>query len=189
MSYYVVDTSRSLGADPGCADVPYPGPSGSMVMGQVCQSGTSCGMVSGAIRAILENLGYHCSGTDCTQSLKNFRTDRGLPQDAGLRGDIIITDCKPLYDAWVAIASKSQEPPPPTPLPKSGTTTIARTLASKRTLARAPVAAAIKPTTGEQAQQPEPVVGFWEARSTTEKVLIIGGGVAVVGAIAFAFTR
>lgn len=186
MSYYVVDTSRSLGADPGCADVPYPGPSGSMTMGQVCQSGTSCGMESGVIRAILENLGYHCDGSNCTQSLKNFRTDRGLPQDAGLRGDIIITDCKPLYDAWVAIASKSQEPPPPTPLPKSGTTTIARTLASKRTLARAPAASAIRPAA---TTEPEPVVGFWEARSTVEKALIIGGGVAVVGAIAFAFTR
>lgn len=186
MSYYVTNVSRSLGADPGCADVPYPGPSGAMATGQVCKSGTSCGMVSGALRAILENLGYHCSDTDCAQSLKNFRTDRGLPQDAGLRGDIIITDCKPLYEAWVAIASKSQEPPPPTPLPKSGTTTIARTLASKRTLARAPAASAIRPAA---TTEPEPVVGFWEARSTTEKVLIIGGGVAVVGAIAFAFTR
>jgi hypothetical protein len=42
------------------------------------------------------------------------------------------------------------------------------------------------------AKQPpvtEPVVGFWEARSTVEKGLIIAGGVAVVGAIGFAFTR
>lgn len=186
MSYYVVDTSRSLGADPGCADVPYPGPSGTMVMGQVCQTGTSCGLVSGALRAILENLGYHCSGTDCTQSLKNFRTDRGLPQDAGLRGDIIISDCKPLYDAWVAIASKSQEPPPPTSLPRTSTTGIRRTAIAARTAAVKTSATALRPAAEKTT---EPVVGFWEARSTTEKVLIIGGGVAVVGAIAFAFTR
>jgi len=149
-------------------------------------------MVPGSLRAVLETLGYHCPSGDCRESLRNFRNDRGLPRDAADRGDIIITDCQPLYTAYTALMSKQQTPPAPTPLPSTGTRKLL-SVSSSRVLSSVSKPASLRPAGTSQASSPtttaEPVVGFWEARSTVEKGLIIAGGVAVVGAIAFAFTR
>jgi len=194
MSYHVTNQFAGLGADPGCTAVPYVGTDGASLVGQICPTGPvtgTCGMQTGVLRAVLENLGYHCDRSDCRKSLMNFRTDKRLPQDAGYRGDIIITDCQPLHAAYTALMGRQQQPPPPTPLPTTGGSTPKILSSSQRRIAATMSSPAAKLSASQPASsaEPEKVVGFWEARSTVEKGLIIAGGVAVVGAIGFAFTR
>jgi hypothetical protein len=187
VSYRIIGSSDGLGQMGGCVSVPYTTAGGYPASTEICPSEPACGGPT-AIREVLKGLGYQCAddpsqpqvlGTDCRPALFAFRADHGLPTEA--RGDPLPTDCPALVAAWVQHTTGHA--------PGATRKIAVKSPAASRVLVARSTPGSSAPSTPQTPQAPVPVVGFWEARSTTEKALIIGGGVAVVGALAFAFTR
>lgn len=206
MSYYVLTNTlrglrglRGIGAADGCVPVVWTNQLGGSGTSSLCPSGPTCGDVA-AFQQTMKDLGYYVEvtgqwdGQKDLQALAQWRKDNGL--------QVSYQGPSPSECAMLVQQRGQSSATPSTTAPSPSTSTsrlvsLARTSALRTAVSPAvasrvtlrPVRASqAAPTPDEDVPYEEPVstaTGWWSQRSTTEKAAMIGGGVILIGGIAY----
>lgn len=215
MSYYVLTNTlrglRGIGAAEGCVPVVWTNQLGGSGTNSLCPSGPTCGDVA-AFQQTMKDLGYYVEVTGQWDSQKDLQALAQWRKDNGLQ--VHYQGPSPSECAML-VAQRSQAsaaPAPTAPSPSASTsrfvslarasairTAVAPAVASRVTLR--PVKAsqsAPTPDEGELAPVDEAAptedgslsvgfdfAGWWGRMSTVQKAAVVGGGVILVGGIAY----
>jgi hypothetical protein len=194
MGYYLTGASLGQSDVPaGCAAVPTELSPGNPYTAAVCPE-AGCGPNSyRGLAKMFADLGYqtplNASGNpDLRPAWEQFRRDYNFPPATSPSQEAESTICAELIRVWSGQGGSRL----PTGVRKLSSA-AARNLVARRlmitmpTSQTSPEAAAATEEAPTTTAAPEP--GFWAARSTVEKGLIVVGGLAVAGGAVFLFMR
>jgi len=210
MSYHILrNTLNGLGNGVSCVSIPWTNQMGGTGTGSLCPTAQAQGQICGstiAFQQALTDLGYPCDvtgtwmGTPEGTALNNWRAANGIARDYTKYATD--TECGMIGQQWSALKGASPESEPPSggtvsPIARRRIAAAASPLLASRMVASRTIKPSQPPAqkdeggvapVDEAAPYEEPVSeakNWWSQRSTTEKAAMIGGGVILIGGIAY----